>query len=295
MLTIKTISKKLNNLYYNDGFQGQKGVSGITRYLISKFAYWYKKTTFQPYIITKELVGETIKIKISNLFTEGWYANHIAWTELDWIGKNMLAKGDIVADCGANNGTLSVFFSKKIGASGKTFAFEPIPANIEDIKENTKLNKIQNLQLIPKAVGNKSTTIAMLNQSNGMQPMFAGGTKEVQINVAVTTLDEYFSDFTPTFIKIDVEGFELEVLKGAKRILLSHPKLAIEVHSCYHENDPQFLEDILALVSPSFYHLHFQLIESIDDGIIIPYNEKIHTFQYLAKYNIIHLFAMPKN
>ncbi len=103
-----------------------------------------------------------------------------------------------------------------------------MPENFKEILENIKLNGLneQQIKAFNVALGNKNNT-ARISYSGEMANNIGKGKK---IEMTFKTLDSY--KLKPDLMKIDVEGFELEVLEGAvKTIKRYHPKIIIETHS----------------------------------------------------------------
>ena len=104
------------------------------------------------------------------------------------------------------------------------------------------------------------------------------------VKVDMVKLDSYFK-IKPTFIKIDVEGYEYEVLKGAKKILKTRPKLEIEIHT---DDLPKYntkVDEILKSIDLSNYNTWIKW-----DNYSAP---KLYNGQKQIK-NRVHLFAIPK-
>jgi FkbM family methyltransferase len=138
--------------------------------------------------------------------------------------------GDTVVDVGANIGFVTAHLSKAVRNTGKVLSFEPIPSNIVRLKETLRLNNITNVQVIEAGAAAESGEFKMYTFEDrhafaSMAPLYAGG-KEVTCKVV--PLDDVIK--TPvSVIKIDVEGAEVGVLKGAKRVLAEYkPHLVIE-------------------------------------------------------------------
>jgi len=171
----------------------------------------------------------------------GWY---IAWNDV--IGRHLrlregfeegeqsflqsfLQPGMAVLDCGAHHGLYTLLASKKVGPKGEVVAFEPSPRERWKLYWHVKMNRCPNVQIEPFALGSREGDARLficLGQETGCNslrpPAVSEPTKPIQ--VAVTTLDGYWERFridVPDFIKLDIEGAELEALKGAVR-LLSH-------------------------------------------------------------------------
>lgn len=136
-----------------------------------------------------------------------------------------LKKGDTVVDAGACFGAFTVLAAQ---VAAKVYSFEPHPENFTLLRENTK--DLKNVELYNVALGNHSgeahmDSIFPLGNTGGGQINLHG-----DIQVAVKRLDEMVS--RADFLKIDVEGLEMDVLEGAERLLRQEkkPRLAIEVH-----------------------------------------------------------------
>ncbi len=139
------------------------------------------------------------------------------------IFKNILKPGMTIVDIGANVGLYSVIASKVVGKKGRVYSFEPEPLNYKVLKKNISLNNCQNVLCEQMALGDKSGTAYLFKEARsiGTHSMIKKkhGSQE-KISVKVTKLDEYFSSTKKIdAIKIDVEGFELSVLVGARMIL----------------------------------------------------------------------------
>ena len=151
----------------------------------------------------------------------------------------VVRRGDVCFDIGGWRG----FFSGVMALAGasKTFIFEPLPANAAQIRRTIALNPKLPIELIDAAVGEQEgmvTFSVMPDSSMGklvMSPFQADAQGESTITVRVVALDQLIASGklpSPTVIKIDVEGAEMLVLRGARRLLTdSKPKLFIEVHS----------------------------------------------------------------
>jgi len=151
--------------------------------------------------------------------------------------------GDIVFDIGAFVGDTALWFSKAVGPQGRVYAFEPEPSNFEKLKANRERNKVTNV--IP-------LQLALSENEGEMQITSGGGSSAItetagDTSVKVTTVDKSVEANKLTrvdFIKMDVEGYELKVLAGARETIKTFkPSLAL---SAYHRGDdliklPKFL------------------------------------------------------
>jgi FkbM family methyltransferase len=150
--------------------------------------------------------------------------------------------GDVVVDIGAHIGRYSIISSKRVGHNGKVIAIEAHPHNFEILNRNIKLNKLTNMITLNHAAYSKETKIKLYTR--GQQ---AGHTiyntiitdrakkEDGFVDINANTLDNLLQQNginEVNWIKIDVEGAEFEVLKGAHNILSNSKDIAllIEVH-----------------------------------------------------------------
>lgn len=282
----KKVIKIINKIKKLMGIYKTKGLNEVFIKVKNKILFMYKNNTFKPYIITKNFADEEFKLLISDLFAQGWYDYHTEWPELVWLKENLLKEGDIVADCGANIGFTGLFFARCVGSTGKVIGFEALPANAKVAWQNIRLNDVINFEVKNVAVGAQKGVTKFTNHPNGS----VGEQDNMEvIEVPMVSLDEVFEREKPTFLKIDVEGYELEVLKGAQQVLKTRPKLDIEIHCCYFSERLNTVKEILELLHLSDYEAYIQL--EVDGNIILFDTEK-HTPEFISRYNNVHLFAI---
>lgn len=143
-----------------------------------------------------------------------------------------MSKCEIFVQAGCFNGnTVIKFISEvqQINATYMVYSFEADPQSYQVSKHN--LDGLPNVELVPEGLWSSQTTLklAMDNMKGGAS--FVVG--ELNTPVSVTTIDAFFSDKVnkPTFIQLDIEGAELEALKGCENIIRRFkPKLAICVY-----------------------------------------------------------------
>jgi len=147
-----------------------------------------------------------------------------------------VARGSFVIDIGAHIGFYTLLLSKLVGANGKVIAFEPLSTNFRVLEENLRLNRCSQTQAINKAVMDRSysmmVTLPAMEPFPGSVSLLAdyGGDR---VKVAAVSLDEFLADIDASvrLIKMDVEGAEEFVLRGARKTIEAfHPTLVMEVH-----------------------------------------------------------------
>jgi FkbM family methyltransferase len=156
----------------------------------------------------------------------------------------LISPGMLVIEVGGHIGFISNFFSHLVGAKGRVIVFEPGGNNLPYTRKN--LQTLTNVTLEEKGVGNFDGHMdffedSLTGQNNSFVENFSGLESNKQIayvdvsvarrKVEIVKLDTYLSNQVPGFIKIDVEGFEYEVLLGASSILKHHPILMVEIQA----------------------------------------------------------------
>jgi FkbM family methyltransferase len=142
--------------------------------------------------------------------------------------RQLIQPGATIVDVGANVGIFTRFFSGLAGVSGRVHAFEPAPSNFKRLQEHAE--HLENVSLNHSAVGNQSGTIRLFvsEDLNVDHRTFDSHDGRQGIDVPVVSLDQYFTvGQRVDFIKIDVQGFELSVLQGAKRVLDENPDIKV--------------------------------------------------------------------
>jgi FkbM family methyltransferase len=125
---------------------------------------------------------------------------------------------DLFVDVGANVGIYTLLSCGVKGARG--YAFEPIPATYLRLSQNIRLNGLEDwVKFINAGVGDKPGTLYFTDRENVTNHVLRGAGKKDSLKVNVVTLDNILKDEKPSALKIDVEGYEVPVLRGAKKIL----------------------------------------------------------------------------
>ena len=148
--------------------------------------------------------------------------------------KGSLKKGDIVLDIGANIGLYSLSAAKIVGDSGKIYSFEPDPITFKNLKKNIESNKFNNVELINKAVSNKTGTIGFTSSENISSRSknhikLDNESDTNSIKIPTIKIDDFFENrnIEINIIKMDIEGAEFEALKGMKKIIDKNKHLKI--------------------------------------------------------------------
>jgi FkbM family methyltransferase len=181
----------------------------------------------------------TFSIKIGNFLFKNFFSLYkfIYWkfkkrqdsSEISLMKSN-IHEGDVVMDIGANIGFYTTLFSEMVGVNGKVHAFEPDAVNFNYLLKETQ-GKI-NVTKTPKAVSSKSSVIKLYRSKElnvdhrTYQPEEYESVQEIQ----AVSIDDYFNSDSAEFsrvdfIKMDIQGFEMEAIKGMEKTIRSNPGL----------------------------------------------------------------------
>jgi FkbM family methyltransferase len=185
-----------------------------------------------PLIVTARNLGRKLGI---NRWLAVWLNGPGYETRYDTGFTGALRQGDYVWDVGANVGYYTRLFAERVGADGQVFAFEPTPTNFARLLSNT--SNLTNVRLRPYGLGQANGQLAFQQGSDDLGATSrvieeaGGGRMVVEIRAAASVIHDGEA-LPPNAIKIDVEGFEYEVLQGLGE-RLGDPTLhtvGIEVH-----------------------------------------------------------------
>ena len=166
-----------------------------------------------------ELALGTYEVPIQNIF-----AQH-------------LKSGDVFYDIGANVGFFSIIAARLVGDTGKIYAFEPGRENAQSIRHNARLNNFSQIEVIEKAVSHRSGEgqLLLAEYSGGHALATADAPPDLagEVTVDLVSIDDLIAQNKiepPNFVKVDVEGAELDVLQGMRETIKTHqPTIIYEV------------------------------------------------------------------
>lgn len=170
---------------------------------------------------------------------------------LQQIIKEYVATGDTVYDIGANLGYVSLSLAKRVGASGRVIAFEPVPRNAAAFRKSIEINRLANIQLLEFAASDRSGEAVIRvgeNLSTASMVWHRNDPDATQIAIRTVAIDELVESGEigyPKFVKIDVEGAEGSVLQGMRRVVAAaRPVLFMECSEAGREITWQLLREL---------------------------------------------------
>jgi FkbM family methyltransferase len=161
-----------------------------------------------------------------------------------WLTEQ-LKPGHVFFDVGAHHGWVSMWTLPLVGKDGIVVSFEPSPANLSILEWHRTINNFSQWTIVPKAVSDiDADETEFFLVDTGDSPMnsltngvpgtpLMGGRDIRKISIPTITLDRFCSEVNlrPDLVKIDVEGAELMVLRGARKLLeQSCPTIILAVH-----------------------------------------------------------------
>lgn len=203
-------------------------------------------------------------------------ATHGCWMGTYEIEKQRLLQstvrpGDVVYDIGANAGFFTLLTSLLAGTSGRVYAFEPLPGNLQYLSEHIRLNGCSNCTVLEAAVSDKDGYAQFeSSESRSEGRLSAGGGQRVR-TLSIDSLVKQGLAAPPTVMKIDIEGGEYACLQGAaETIERFRPVIFLATHG------PQAHGDCAALLEKWNYALKpidGQSLESSSEIVAEPRSE----------------------
>lgn len=217
---------------------------GRGREAIMRWLRWQVASRIAPGPIVVPFVDDTVLVaRPGETGITGNIFNGLAEYEDMAFALQVLRPGDLFVDVGCNVGTYSILASGVRGAS--SIAIDPVRSTLARARTNVLVNALQDrVEIVEAAVGARSDTVRFTTTEDTCNHVGTG--QESGDLVAMRPLDDLLGDRRPVLMKIDVEGYEPEVLRGAGRTLANNSLLAIivEINSAY-ERYGFSLDDVL--------------------------------------------------
>ncbi len=211
------------------------------------------QTPIDPYILERTLHCTPGRLLIATQEGRDWFDN-VHQTEA-WraLSLGMIRPGDTVLDCGANQGVNSLVYSRIVGPPGQVVGFDPFALNIAIARFNAALNGADNIAFVQAGLGGQRST-AVVSQREQCAISLDGAAGD-QVEITLVPLDDY-AHLRPDFVKIDIEGAEVDALAGASALLAQRPCMYIEIHPGFLPRFGRAPMDLFRFVSLDDYRCY---------------------------------------
>jgi FkbM family methyltransferase len=175
-----------------------------------------------------------------------YHLNQREWRDNEMSAlRPILRPGATVVDVGANLGFVTVLLAELVGPNGRVFSFEPSQTVFAKLEKTVAANSLRQVSTYNMACGQEPGFLALskVNRSSGNSSLIAAGAERETVQVMPLDAISLSWGRRVDFMKIDTEGFEPEVLSGAKRILAEdRPVIYIEMGGDYLQSTLRTVE-----------------------------------------------------
>jgi len=218
--------------------------------LLRNFVFWNFLGSMYRFLINYIPINFSIKqfITINHQF---YLHSRFAFSDFkSWGNKHnnffylyslLSKKAECFFDVGAHIGIVSLPISKSLKNNGLIYAFEASPKNLFYLNFHVKKNRIKNIKIVNKAVSSKHKSFLDFYESDeptGMNSIISLKNKRINIKrkVESITLDGFCreNNLKPDIIKVDIEGAEIDLLKGSIKIIKKHKPIFFLSYHPYH-------------------------------------------------------------
>ena len=235
---LERVVNKVREVYRDDGLVLLN--MAIARFLYGSMRYWYLRRWRKADLAKVRFAGQKMSVLVddpgigSELILRGCHEK-LASRQV----RQTMRPGMTVLDVGANIGYYAVMEGLRVRPGGTVYAIEPEPRNVELLRNNVALNKLQDtIKVYQMAIGDECQT-SKLNLSTassrhtiGIVPPGLGEDALGTIDVEVMTLDKFIENegIEPKrvgFLRMDVEGYEGKIFKGMSHFLKENDSLTV--------------------------------------------------------------------
>jgi len=220
---------------------------------VSSSACWWQ-------MVQRRWRGTELGFRI--LYRAWRYRWKVERAEIDYL-LHHVRRGETVVDIGAHKGAWTYWMQKAVGLTGHVVAFEPQPELAGYLAQACTTLHMPQVTVVPHAVSSRGGLVTLVRPQGQPSPSAAmaraSWNREDSLQVKACTLDDYFHSHNRRpvrWIKCDVEGHELDVFRGAARVLREdHPVLLFECERRHHSEEP--IESVFDWLQQQGYEGHF--------------------------------------
>jgi FkbM family methyltransferase len=215
----------------------------------------------KPYLVMRE-GARSFPMLIGTPNSMSWYGSDPLHHIDEFEDEGWVRAGEVSLDCGAHAGQMATLFGLIGGKSGKVIAFDPFPQNYLQVEAQGRLNGLENLVSTRAGVGetNSTLTLSILGQMTTETRHTVN--RDDKIELKIVPLDEY-ADARPTFVKLDIEGAEVQALRGSQNLMARFkPRILTELHTQLLRDFGHSPKDFFDEIPQTLYRVYYKL-----DGI----------------------------
>lgn len=201
--------------------------------------------------------------------------------------KTLCIPGDIVIEIGSNYGSHTLPLSKIVGDNGMVIAFEPQRVVFQTLCANMALNSLENVYCFQKAVSSKKGKLYVPQVEYNKEGNFGGVSlqKEGSEEVEVVKIDKFLDVDGLKLIKVDAEGMELDVLKGAKKTIKKFQPFLFVENDRFNKH-----KKLIVYIDSIGYDMYWHITPLYNKSNF--FKKKINVYEGLVSAN---MFCVPKD
>ncbi len=250
---------------------------------------------------------KSVKIKYGLIVGKRIYGNLYVNNRLNSLSdeesfyKYLKFENKVIVELGSNLGIYTIYFSNAVGINGKVYSFEPNPIIFNLLVKNLKINNCYNVKPFNFGIGDNDEKLTFISK----QFVFETGSFDKSIqeklkkdifgykkwNIDTKKLDtvkDLYINEKIDFMKIDIEGMEIEALKGAKKVIINDsPDIYLEIHGKDNSEKIEKLKIVSAFLkglNKNYNGIHLpdciNVNEIITNSMNIEYIHRSHLFTY---------------
>lgn len=203
--------------------------------------------------------------------------------------RQFVRSGDTIYDAGANQGWLAKPLSDLVGPNGHVVCFEPSPRNLAILRSMIDKEKLSNTTVVDAALYHTSGIELEIYQNafSNADSLYAREADSEPVSVSSLTLDDYIAatQNPPTFVKVDIEGAEHDLLLGSKDLISKHRPIFVL------ETKPDDLRPFELMISSGYAAYNLMSLEAVTDASTIFDGRLIEDLIYLPTPEIASFYG----
>lgn len=242
-------------------YQSFPGSSLKVKLKDSLYYFWFSH--FNKYRFSTIYIDNYFQLKFTNgiiLKAHEDVLLPLALTLPGFLAHYELQEGDTVIDCGAHVGAFAIYAAKMVRIEGKVICFEPDPFNYNSLLRNIELNQMTNITAINKGIWSEDTTMEFYSSetSSPNSSLMLSRQSRAITKIPVVSLDSELERIRVkkvSFIKMDIEGAEIEAVKGSQHVL-AYQNVNLAIASYHVVNGQKTCFELERLLSKFGYRTH---------------------------------------